>query len=144
MLYGIYVDKLKTEKAVKILDDAYERAISLITKNKSWPDKLEWGWFENRHIIKTIYQMAMNLWMIEDNNEALELFRNLFIANINDNVGARENILAIRMGLSYDEFMNEFDRGGYYDSDIHDWFELNHKKFPDEFDKWDKLMKEIG
>ncbi len=130
-------------KAEKLLDDAYDKAVKLITdKNGNWPDVLEWGWLENRHIIRTILNKAISLW---DNNEidgALDLFRKLLKTNPNDNVGARDYILAIRMDMSFEDFENRFNKGGFYDMELSNWFGKNYKSFPEEFDWWEKAVEE--
>jgi len=129
-------------EAEKILDEAYERALMSITDKKgNWPDVLEWGWLENRHIIRTILNKAISLWEKGEIDGALDLFRKLLKTNPGDNVGARDFILAIRMNMSFEEFENRFNKGGYYDMELSDWFEENHKSFPDEFGCWEKAVK---
>ena len=64
------------EEAEKLLNEAYNRAIELITDKKgNWPDVLAWLWYENRHIISTIVNKAVFLWKAKKNDEALEIFR---------------------------------------------------------------------
>lgn len=142
LLYEILRDEEAFEEAEKILDEAYKKAMELITdKNGKWPDILEWGWLENRHIIRTILNKAISLWESNHIDEALNLFRNLLKTNPNDNIGARYYILAIRMNMSLEKFEKRFDRGGYYDNELPQWFERNYKKFPDEFGWWEKAIK---
>ena len=141
-LYQILQDEGNLEEADKTLNEAYERALMLITDQKgNWPDILEWGWLENRHIIKTILNKAISLWKNEEVGNALDLFRKLLKTNPRDNVGARNFILAIRIDMSFDRFENRFNKGGYYDMELIEWFEENHKKFPDEFDWWEKAVR---
>jgi tetratricopeptide (TPR) repeat protein len=143
LLYELLKNEGKLQEAEKVLNDAYERAITLITDKKgNWPDVLEWGWLENRHIIRTILNKAISLWNSGDVDNALELFRKLLQTNPNDNVGARDFILAIRMNMSFEEFERQFNKGGYYDTDLVEWFERNYKKFPDEFGWWEKAVEE--
>lgn len=142
LLYEILQSEENRDRAEKVLDKAYERALKLILDDDgNWPDKLEWGWLENRHIIRTFINRAMVFWMSGNNEQALDLFRNLLKTNPGDNVGARDFILAIRMNLTAREFQSRFDKGGHYDSSLTDWFDENYKKFPDEFDWWDKAME---
>lgn len=136
-------DEGKFKEAEEILDEAYERAIKIITdENGNWPDVMLWGYLSNRHIIRTIFNKAISLWRKGENDQALVLFRKLLKTNPNDNVGARECILAIRMGMSFYEFESRFNKGGYYDYDLFDWFCDNYKKFPDEFDWWEKAIED--
>ena len=142
ILYGIYRENGEQIEAEKILDDAYNRAIKIITdKNGNWPDILEWSWLENRHIIRTILNKAISLWDNENTYETLDLLRKLLKTNPYDNIGARNYILAIRLGMTLEEFENRFDRGGYYDSELSDWFDENYNKFPDEFKWWKKKVE---
>jgi len=138
-LYEILLDEGNLLEGEKILNYAYERALKLITdKEGNWPDILEWGWLQNRHIIRTILNKAISLWENKKIDDALDLFRKLLKTNPNDNVGARYYILAIRMKISFEEFEKRFNKGGYYDMELSDWFYENYKRFPDEFDWWDE------
>lgn len=139
LLCELFLDEDNLLEAERTLNAAYERALNLITDTKgNWPDVLEWGWLENRHIIRTILKKAIALWYCGENDSALDLLRKLLERDPGDNVGARNYIVAIRMGMSGKEFDTRFDKGGYYDSDLVNWFEANYKKFPDEFEWWDK------
>jgi len=62
--------------------------------------------------------------------------------NPGDDVGARHLILAIKMNMSFDDFEKRFNKGGYYDSEMMEWFDKNYKKFPDEFDWWEKAVEQ--
>ena len=142
-LYEILVEEGSEEGAEELLNEAYERAIKMITKDGKWPDILEWSILENRHIIRTILNKALYEWDEGNKNEALELFRKLLKTNPCDNVGARFYILAIRMNLSFDEFENRFNKGEYYNKELNEWFYKNYKKFPDEFADWEKEMEDF-
>lgn len=142
-LYEIYMEIESYSQAHEVLDKAFKRAVDMITdKEGNWPEKLEWGWLENRHIIRTILNKALFYWNRDDTNNALYLLRKLLRSNPGDNIGARDFILAIRMGMGYREFEKRFNRGGYYDSELTDWFEKNYKKFSDEFGWWEKGIEE--
>lgn len=143
LLREILGNEGNSEEAEKLLDDAYERALKLITDKKgSWPDVLEWGWLENRHVIRAIFNKAISLWQHEDLDNALDLLRKLLKTNPGDNVGARDYILAIRMNMSFDEFERRFNKGGYYDTKLTDWFDKNYRRFPDEFGWWEKAVEQ--
>ena len=103
---------------------------------------MEWIYLENRHIIRTILNKAISLWDKGENEEALDLLRKLLKTNPDDNIGARNYILAIRTGMTHAGFENKFDKGGCYDSTLYDWFDKNHKKYPDEFGWWTEATKE--
>ncbi len=143
LLYEILQDEGNLSEAEKVLNDAYERALKLITDKKgNWPDILEWGRLRNRHIIRTILNKAIWLWENKKIDNALDLFRKLLKTNPGDNVGARYYILAIRMNMSFEEFENRFNKEGYYDMELSDWFDENYKRFPEEFDWWEKAIEE--
>ena len=143
LLYEILKDEGNSSEAERVLNDAYERALRLITdENGNWPDRLSWGWLENRHVIRTILNKAILLWENRKVDEALDLLRKLLKTNPGDNVGARFYILAIRMNMTLEEFERRFDRGGYYDMDLSDWFDENYKGFDDEFGWWEKAIEE--
>ena len=138
-------DEGNLSEAEKIFNEAYERSLKLIMDKKgNWPDVLEWGWLENRHIIRTILNKAISLWKIGETDGVLNLFRKLLKTNPGDNVGARDYILAIRMNMSFEDFEKRFNKGGYYDTDLSDWFDKNYKRFPDDFDWWEKEVEKYG
>jgi len=143
LLYEILNDDGNSAEAEKVLDDVYGRALKLITDRKgNWPDILGWGWLENRHIIRAIFNKAVSLWHHNEVGEALDLLRKLLKTNPMDNVGARDYILAIRMGMSFDEFEGRFNRGGYYDIELTEWFDKNYGRFPEEFGTWEKVVEQ--
>jgi tetratricopeptide (TPR) repeat protein len=142
-LVEIFLFEGRLPEANKLMEDAYQRALNLITDEEgNWPFKLGWGWVGNRHIIKTILNKGIALWKDGKKDEALDLFQKLLRSNPDDNPGVRMYILAIRMKMSFKKFEKRFNRGGYYDNTLTDWFEKNHRKYPDEFGWWDELMKD--
>ncbi len=144
LLYEMLEEQVNFKESDEILDEAYKRALALITDEEgNWPDLLEWGWLENRHIIRTLLNKAISFWRHKQNENALDLFRNLLKASPTDQSGARNFILAIRMGFSYNEFWRRFDKGGYFDEELPDWFEEHCKKFPDEFEGWEEVINEV-
>lgn len=126
-----------------LLAEAYRRAIARITDaDGAWPASLQWGWIENRHLIRTLLNQALALWTAGDNEAALDLLRKLLRANPNDNIGAREYILAIRMGQTFEGFERTFLGAYGYDAmKMSDWFDKNSPRFPDEFDWWKQAVR---
>lgn len=134
ILSEMHLEKGRVRKAFQILNEAYERAINLITdKEGNWPEMLNWGFNENRHIIRTFLQKALTDWEFENTVSALSILRKLLDTNPNDNIGARFYILAILKGFSFYEFEDRFNKNGFYDMDLTDWFNSNYRQFPDEF-----------
>lgn len=116
LLYEMMEDQANFKASDEILEEAYKHALALITDEQgNWPDLLEWGWLQNRHIIRTLLNKAISIWRNRKNEDALDLFRNLLKASPTDQSGARNFILAIRMGMPYNDFESRFDKGGYYD-----------------------------
>lgn len=138
--YNSLVDLLmligEESKAINYINLASQKALTRIVDRKgNWPERLKWSILGNRHIIKAILNRAILYWDEGQSEEALDLFRKLLQSNPNDNIGARDFILAIRMNMTFDQFEQRFNKGGFYDSDLIEWFEKNYKTFPNEF-KW--------
>lgn len=132
------------EKGDIIINQAFEKALKrIVDKKGNWPDRLEWGWLENRHIIRAILNQAILYWKCEKTNDALGLLRKLLRSNPNDNVGARFYILGIRKNISFIDFELRFNKNGFYDTDLPEWFDANYKSYPDEFERWDKEMEKL-
>ncbi len=135
----------KSKQAKELLYTGYTRALKRIVDNKgNFPKIIEWGWLENRHVVRIIERWGFEVWESGEEKQALEIFRKLLKTNLNDNIGARYNILAIRLGLGsdYEEKFACKDDPDYIDANkIWNWFEKHRKRFPDEFDWWFKAVK---
>jgi len=138
-LAGILESEGNLLEALHLRELAYELALeTILDEDNKWPDTLDWMFIENRHIILALFSMVDIYWQNSQAQKALDLLRNLMRVNPLDNIGARYNILAIRMGLSYVEFQKITDKNenGDFDFDIEDWFESNKEQFPEDFDGW--------
>lgn len=144
--YLIVAEILKSEgkekEARKLLYTTYEKALKrIVDKNGNFPEVVLWGWLENRHLIRTIDAWAWELWEEGKTEGALEIFRELLQSNPNDNIGARYNILAIRLGLDsdYEKVFAIKGEPGLCDAlKAADWFDKHSPKFPEEFSWWFK------
>jgi tetratricopeptide (TPR) repeat protein len=150
-LAELLMDEGKGQEAKSLITQAYEKAVWLIAdKDGNWPKSMEWGWLENRHIMRALGQYGLQLWTEGKIEDALDIFRRLLKANPGDNQGMRHNILAIRMGLGADwdePFMvkdGPMAGQALEAAPLHEWFSKNVKKFPEEFGWWLKLHKELG
>ncbi|QTD36226.1 hypothetical protein JL193_08590 [Polaribacter batillariae] len=133
-VYDLLLYKRQVKEANKILDSGYKLALSrILDEQGNFPDFLEWGWLENRHIIRVILKKGLTLWQSGNTKTALDIFRNLFKSNPNDNVGVRYFILAILEGLSYDTYTSLYENDVYLSDKIFEWFEEGRKKYADEF-----------
>ncbi len=145
-LADILQEEDKFLEAEELLSKAYSRAMSLIVdKDGNFPKYIPWGVLENQHIVRAIDRWAYELWEKEREQYALEIFRKLLKSNPNDNIGARYEILAIRMDYEpdYAEEMFAAPTSGYIDAiKSEQWFKENAKKFPEEFNWWLKEARE--
>ena len=143
-LAELYYSINQFDKVNTLINQASERALKrIVDKKGAWPDKLEWVWLENRHIIRAILNQALLYWKNEQTDDALDLYRKLLRSNPIDNVGARNYILAIRKNISFDDFELRFNKNEYYDMDLVNWFDANYKSYPEEFAWWDEEMDKL-
>jgi hypothetical protein len=136
------------EEGCEIAAEAFSVAQKMIADREgNWPERMEWGWLENRHILRALHHFGWLLWRMGHVDHSLAVFRRIIRMNPNDNQGIRWEILAIRLGLDceyWDEPFYSKDgpfAGETYDgSAIEKWFERESKKFPEEFawlfDEW--------
>ncbi|MEA3492729.1 MAG: hypothetical protein U9R27_12635 [Campylobacterota bacterium] len=126
--------------AAKILNRGYGKAMDLVLNNGRFPDELEWGYIENRHVIRMISQFGMFLWEIEDKEEALEVFMQLLKSNINDNIGARYAIVAMLEGFeSMAHYEQKFMGSHGFGLDamaVEEWFSEASKKHKEVIGWW--------
>ncbi len=135
-----YHDIGMDQKATTILEEGYKRAIARITDKKgNWPDSIEWGWLENRHIIRVLVNKGIHLWENNEPQPALDLFRKLLSTNPGDNAGVRFYILAILLKMPYANYMAQFENDEYMNPAVFDWFDAQSKKFSGEF----KVLEEL-
>lgn len=131
-LHEYYYANNDLENAAKILNIGYAKALGLVLNNGRFPDELEWGYIENRHIIRMIFNFGMFLWEIEEKEDALGVFMQLLKSNINDNIGARYAIVAMLEGFeSMGEYEEKFMSSSGFGLDamaIEEWFDKASKK----------------
>ncbi|MHB9030614.1 MAG: tetratricopeptide repeat protein, partial [Candidatus Latescibacterota bacterium] len=133
ILSRVALSEGNAEEARQLLDTAYERALRYITDEEgNWPDILEWSWLENRHIIRTFVHKGIQYWRDGKKEEALRLYRKALRTNPGDHPGIRYFILAIREGMSFEEYDGRFTQGGFYTPEVAEWFDREMKKYPDE------------
>lgn len=144
-LFFILEEENNQVEANKILDEAYKRAVELITNEKGeWPEIMADDHIENQHIINIIYYKATNLWESGKVDKALFLLRQLIKMNPEDGIGARIIILAINMNMTTADYDKKFlVDDGYHTGMILNWFKENYHKFPHEFNNWEKEAKKL-
>ena len=131
-LYEYYLNKNEIEKAFNLMSKGYKNAIQLIEKNGEFPNILRWGFVENRHIIRVIFNFATLLWLADKKDDALDILIKLYKSNLDDNIGARYSILAILEGIESQKHLEKlFDSGDGYSNweKQEEWSELNRRKY---------------
>ncbi len=128
------------KQAEQLLEEAYERALRLICdRNGNWPRQISWGWLENRHILRTLFQRAFSWWQDKQPEMALELLLKIFKACPDDNLGARYLILALRQNLTFAAFERKFSS----DRAMEKWFQRDARKFAADFDAYFEHLKQF-
>lgn len=139
----IHEDLGHPDVAETFLQEAYERGVRLIAdEDGNWPLHIDYGFLENRHILRAFARRIVYWYGQGKTTEALELARKVLRVSPEDNLGLRYYILAIREGMSAEQFKKRFDRGGFWDQDIWKWFESKLEKYPEEFEDIAKMMEE--
>lgn len=139
-LHEYYLMDGDFNNAIKIIEQGFKRAIDLIDNNGRFPDELPWGFMENRHIIRMIFNFAMFIWANDDKEIALKMFMELLKSNLNDNIGARYSIVAILEGFnSQEEYEEQFESkdgmGMEYEA-LEEWFYKSAQKHLDVMGWW--------
>jgi len=126
VLHEYYLNEGKTKKAFDLMNKGYKKASDLILNNNKFPDILPWGYIENRHIIRLLFNFATLLWLANKKDDALNIMLNLLKSNPMDNIGARYAIVALLENYeSFEQLEEEFDDGdGYSDwQKQEEWFQ---------------------
>jgi hypothetical protein len=128
------------------LVDGYDGAMNLVMIDGEFPDELLWGFIENRHIIRMIFNYALLMWRMEDKKQAVTLMLQLLRANPEDHIGARYYIVAILEGFESEEefeinFMKEDEE--YLDWQQQEtWFQEKVMKHRKELGWWLDMEEE--
>lgn len=116
------------------MEQGFKKGIDLIDNNGRFSDELPWGYMENRHILRMIFNSGMFIWENEDKEIALNIFMELLKSNHNDNIGARYSIVAILEGFnSQEEYEEQFERenGMLSYEVVEEWFYKSIQKHKD-------------
>ncbi len=143
-LHDYYIEINETKKAFEILSKGYKNAINLIVKKDRFPDELPWGFIENRHIIRVLFNFATLLWMAEHKDNALAILLQLLKSDTGDNIGARYSIIAILEGYeSIEHFEEQFESENGMGLDamaMNEWFDKKAKKHKKVIGWWLELV----
>jgi tetratricopeptide (TPR) repeat protein len=133
-LYEYYMQLHDTKNAFEILQKGYERVMKRIAPDGIFPIELLWGYVENRHIIRLLFNVATMYWAAGKRLDALSIFLQLLRSEPQDNIGARYAAVALLEGYrSYEHFEMEFAKDGTLDIVLlTSWFDakvLKHQEF---------------
>ena len=118
--------------------------MELIIKDGNLPDSIEWGYIENRHIIRLMYDFAGMMWTNGQKENAFEVYSFLLKSNPNDNLGVRYALVALLDGVSCIYELNDMftKSDGYGDWEAQEkWFLKTAKKYKKEIGWWFQLNK---
>ncbi len=137
-LAQIEYDAENYEDYSRLVWETYLKAVQMVANiDGDYPKSLLWGWLENRHIIRALCNFALLQWEQDHIRLSLEIYRKLLASNLNDNIGARYSILAIRLGYGSEyEALFLPDSGPIFGLDakkMDAWFDANAAKFSNEF-----------
>ena len=140
-IYDYLDDEINRSKWEEIL---YEESCKVILdKNGDFPDILEWGWLENRPLIRSMIRKADDLWLVGDIKSAQAIYEGVLKGNAGDNPGVRYNLLGILEGMSFAEFSAFAYNGDYMSKAIDPWFSENAQKY-ENFKAMFKAWKQMG
>lgn len=145
-LHEYYILNGDIKKAGDILEQGFKQAIDLIDNNGRFPDELLWGFAENRHIIRMIFNFATFVWAGGNKDIALKIFLELLKSNVGDNIGARYSIVAILEGFEsqeeYEEAFESDDGMSLEYMAVEEWFSNSALKHKDVIGWWFDLDNE--
>jgi len=142
-LLGIYEINQEQKEYDELLEHAYKSALRHVTdKDGNWYEVIEWGWLENRSIIRALQNGATKRWQERNIVEAKKVFQNLLKANPGDNSGVRYQLLAILEGMTAKEFDKKMGDTGFVPPAIRQWFDEKaklHPEFTESLKRWGNM-----
>jgi len=132
-LIGIYGITGEQEQYDDLLEDAYKIALKHVTIDKegNWYDIIEWGWLENRCLIRALQNGAHKRWEKGKTDEAKKVFLNLLKSNPGDNSGVRYQLLGILEGMTANKFDKMMGDTGFVPTTIPKWFDEKARLYPE-------------
>jgi len=127
--YNCRYDILGHEDHIVAQDKEAKRAYNAVVTHyfsDGFPDQMEWGFLENRPILKALYNFAVSCWVPREKEETIKTFKLLLRLNPSDNQGARFCLLGILEGMSQHHFFHKMDQ-----SMMLPWFQENCGKYAD-------------
>ena len=124
---------------------AYLQAEAMIKFEDRWPERLEWGQKENRHLLRAMLNHCIVLWRTENIPDAINILHQMLRMDPVDNAGARFYILGIRLGFSWVDYREKFisDDKAFVNPDLFGWFDTYSPDFPEDFAAWEQEVKKL-
>lgn len=140
--YSALGELLGGDEGRELFRDACTRALGRIRSN-TFIRHVPWGYLENRHLLRAILNEALECWDDQSLENAVFLLKTLLELCPDDNVGARQYLLAIREGMTFVSFEERFmdpSGLGYTAGKLHHWFGSKSQAYPDDFAEWQKYV----
>lgn len=129
MLYELEPNEELTKQIENIEKKRLSNAMKVAEMDDIFNKKVEWGWLENRPLVRAIYYNGYRMWEQGDFNGANDIFLKLYKSNENDEVGARFAIKATSEKMTPKEFDKKFvgidDDGTFYRiEELNEWLNI--------------------
>lgn len=127
----------------KYLFEGYDQILKIVLdKNGRWPDRIPWGWMENRPILRMLQGVAEFYWDCGADYLAREQYVQLLKLNPNDNQGIRYELIHLLKGYSFKIWKSKIDKA-YDETNIHKYFEKHYQEFWEVFRPWFEIINEV-
>jgi len=128
-LYQIALRDGDFQKSEIMLNRVYEKALKLVMDNKDqWLGSLSWKHENNQHIIRTLFNKALDFWMEEKFGNAREIIGFLNHSNKDQNMGFDFYLLAIKQKIEYEDFITSYLENGQLNAKGKKWLEESFNK----------------
>lgn len=139
-IYNCLEDDVNRSRWEEIL---YEQSCAiLLDDNGAFPDLLEWGYTENRPLIRSMFGKAEDLWIAGDVQAAQTIYEGLLKGNPGDHPGVRYNLLGILEGMTFEKFSALAYEDDHMSKMVDPWFFMSapkHKEFEAMFKAWNEM-----
>lgn len=142
--YNSLAELVDDEEGRALTHEAYIRAVARLAPDGTWPERIEWGYLENRHVLRALLNEAIDVWDEGNMAEAIAQFKQLLHICPNDNMGVRYYLLACREGKTFAQHEEQFisPRGFYDGKKLMEWFDHASPQYEADFAAWRKQMEQ--
>ena len=129
LLFNAYSMINESEKAINILNVAYQNILSLIVDDSdNWPNNMDWEITENQSIFRILIEKANEFWSNDFIGQAYGIYTNVLKMNLKDQPCNRYAYLAILEGLHFNQYRQMWFRNGQETNNFDNWFDKNTSK----------------